>query len=299
MLFQITSVGLQVAANAQAGGPKITITQYKIGDGYGYTPSASATGLQGTTLYTNSPSNYIVQSDNSIIYTLLMDTTVGDFNFGEIGLYLDTGELFALATTSSPVAKTSGVTGNVVSIDAVLQLTNIAPVVNFYYPSSETARLAELVNINHLSNPTTAGSNAYITGSVDDGNNYIYAFSKTGLNEGAKWTFPTHALTVVANGAIATATQNSLTSTNIGNLVSNPVSNGKYVIQFLDGPLRGLCRILSSAGTNTVSWSAPFGQAPLAGNRFDVYVSNYSVMANIQQIADDSLVNAIVLGGDL
>jgi hypothetical protein len=64
--------------------------QFRVGDGYGYVPSASATALQGNTLYTGAPSNYIVQSDNSVVYTLLIDTNVGDFNFGEIGLYLDT-----------------------------------------------------------------------------------------------------------------------------------------------------------------------------------------------------------------
>lgn len=293
MILTVTSAGLQAIAAAGApGGPLVNITQYKLGDAYGYTPAVTDTALHGSLLYTGTPLNYSVLGNNSVDYTLYMDTSVGPFAFGEVGLYLSNGVLFALGSLTTPQAKTTGGTGNIINVDAILQVTNIAPVIQFNLPSSANARLLYVAHLVNLPTPPTANSNAYLTGDVDDGNNIIYALQYNAT----KWNFPTHQIATVANGIVATATTTNITSTNISALLPW-TSSGKLIIQFTTGALAGYTRMLSATATNSATWADPFSIAATAGDRFDVYQSNFSVINLINQIPDDALVNAIVFGG--
>src|SRR3990170_3753325 len=111
MNFVITNAGLLSANSANAGGPKINITTFKVGAAVAYSPNISDTGLHGSILHTAAPSSYNVLSATQIEYVLTMNDTLGDFSFGEIGLYLEDGTLFAissLAQTQQKIAVNGG-----------------------------------------------------------------------------------------------------------------------------------------------------------------------------------------------
>lgn len=279
MQFVITNLGIQAAANAQAGGPKITITQFKVGSAYGYTPSVADTALHGTVLHTSSSIDYEVQSDNVIVYTLSMNTTVGTFDFGEVGLYLDTGELFALAVNPIPITKSAGATGNVINIDAAISLNNIVPYINFNYAYYPTARVAETSYVKSLINPVAAASNTYITNDTDESGNYILAIAKTISPNNAIWTFPTHpALTV--SGVVDSATTTSITSTSISTNIPSGFIVGEYIVEFTSGILQGQCRLLNNSSTNVVTWVDAVTSTPATGTSFKIYASVFHITNN-------------------
>lgn len=134
MQFYITAAGVSAAANAAAGGFKINITNFKLGSGSGYAPTGNETALQGTIEYSGAPIQIYQIDASTVMCVLRADDTVGPFAFGEIGIYLDTGTLFAigvLPTALNKTANTPSVPGNVVEFDAALTLTNVAAVINF------------------------------------------------------------------------------------------------------------------------------------------------------------------------
>lgn len=304
MLLQVTNAGIQAAALAQSGGPKITITSFKVGSAYGYSPSVTSTALTGTILYSGSPSNYAVNSENEVIYTLLMNELIGDFNFGEIGLYLEDGTLFAIGTYNTPQPKlhtTGQQVGNIVSIQAKIKLNNVSPVINFPINNIALAQILQVGGISLLVPPILSDSNAYFTGDYDDGGSMIYAFRSANY----QWSYPSHSnikvagqVTSVDTGSDAlVAAGKKIVSTNIGTGLSDLVT-GEYIIEFITGSLKGYSRMVSAQGANNCSWQAPLGAIPQVGDQFLIYQSNYSVLKGIGNISDDALINAIVLGGE-
>jgi len=95
------------------------------------------TDLIGAVQFTGGITNYKVISANTIEYELLMDQTVGDFTFHEVGLFLDSGELFARGLVSQPsgifkeAQSLPTVLGNRVIVRAQFTLSNVAALVDF------------------------------------------------------------------------------------------------------------------------------------------------------------------------
>ena len=85
-VFTVTDAGIHAAAIAGANGPSVNITAFKLGSGVNYTPTTSQTALNGSELYSGVPANYAVDSDDVVTYTLSIPATIGDFDFGEVGL---------------------------------------------------------------------------------------------------------------------------------------------------------------------------------------------------------------------
>lgn len=113
--FVITNVGLEKAAQANEKGLIVTIAKFAVGDAYGYTPSISDTRIRGNTLYTGSPVSYKYIGDKTIQIMCTLPDTIGPFAWGEIGLYLDSGELFALAALPKPQNKYSSLESDIAS----------------------------------------------------------------------------------------------------------------------------------------------------------------------------------------
>lgn len=300
MLFQITSVGMTAVNNAQVGGPKITVTSYKLGTGVAYTPNVSDTALHGAELYSGVINDYRVESFDLVAWVLRADSTVGDFSFGEIGLYLNTGELFALAalpTVQQKVKSTVIQVGNVIEIVAKLNFTNIAPTITFPIVQLINARLLEISSVDILTIPLISNTNAYIVTSGDDAGHPILAIRQ----DDDFWGFDTHKIPVVAGGAVTSATIVDITSPDLGNVID--VQAGKYILQILDGTNKGLCRHITSKVGSTISWLTSTGVACSPGTTFRVFRSDYSILAQAQafsidssSVLDESLINAIVFG---
>ena len=302
MIFTITQAGLLAAASAGSGGPLINITTFKVGSAVGYTPSLSDTNLRGTVLHTGVPISYNVISANLVNYTLRMDETVGDFTFGEVGLFLADGTLFALAslTSGQQKLKSSGPqVGSVINVIANLNLTNATALLQFTINSLANAKILEIGSTDLLTAPVVAASNAYIVHSNDDVGNPLLAIRESNY----KWRFHTHN-TVKVFGTVTAGPTNtvSMTSTDIFTHVSTVVA-GKYILQFTSGVLAGICRNIASSTPNTVGWATSTVAVPQVGDTFEIYQSDASIIQSVLSVAssaesilDDALTNAIIFG---
>lgn len=113
--FLITNLGLAVASVATPQGPYIHITSFQVGSAYGYTPQVTDTGLNGNLLYQGAPTAYQSVGNNTIDIICDIPPDAGPFEFGEVGIFLDDGTMFAKAVFDSPQTKFSALGTNVVS----------------------------------------------------------------------------------------------------------------------------------------------------------------------------------------
>ncbi len=277
--FTITNAGIAAAAIAQVGGPKITIDTVKLGSAVGYTPVPGDTALHGTILHTGGIFSYTVDSANQCSYVIRLDQTIGNFSFGEVGLYLDDGTLFALAALSTVQEKVAagGLTpGNVVSFTARLILSNIAPIINYPLTQVVNAQIYEIASVDSLPLATTLGSpNAYSISTGDDGGNSILALRQSALG---LWSLDTHHTPKVSGAVEAGSTATQLNSAVIASLLTDYVA-GRYVVQFTSGTKKSYCRYVNSSSAGQVLFNT-LGAAPTVGDTFIVYQSNYSVIGN-------------------
>lgn len=95
MNFLATNVGL-AAATVAAGGPKISITSFKLGTSI-TPPDPTDTTLHGATVYTGTVSAVLPVDADTADIIVQVPANAGPFLFGEVGIYTDGGVLFARA----------------------------------------------------------------------------------------------------------------------------------------------------------------------------------------------------------
>ena len=126
--FVITQAGLAAAAAQGNFGLSIQITNFKLGTGVGYTPALSDTALRGSQVYSASPSSWNLVSDTIRDVVCVLPATAGPFLYGEIGLFLADGTLFALAAWSELQTQTISVVAGVATTNTFHCLLNLATV---------------------------------------------------------------------------------------------------------------------------------------------------------------------------
>ena len=105
---EITEAGYAAIAAAQAYKRPLNVTAFKAGSGYGFKPSPQMVDIQGELVYEGKIRNIELLSANTIKLTVNIPAGVpatGVRNIGEIGLYLETGELFALGVSDILIPK--------------------------------------------------------------------------------------------------------------------------------------------------------------------------------------------------
>lgn len=282
MQFVVTTAGIQAAADAELGGYKLVVPSFRVGSSYGYTPSVDDENLHGALLYTGSTSNFYVDGDGQIHYTCWMDDTVGPFAYGEVGLFLADGTLFALGTHESPQAKANSTTntrGNVVSIDTIIEIANGQAVIEAVINEIAEAKFLRLAAVAQLLPPLTSPSNAYLIDETDDYGNAILAYRA----DDTAWSFSTHGGRILADGVAATLSSTTVTSNQIGDLPGDPGTppRGRYIVLFTSGNFAGEARVVTTLDrdTDTIGWDEPFVGSGAAGDQFVVLQSSMSYYA--------------------
>lgn len=270
MRFQITSAGFAAAFAASNQGPEIRINQFRVGSGVGYSPAVTDTALHGATLHTGTPIGYRVLDPNTCEFTIRMDETVGTWQFGEIGLYLVDGTLFALGALQRPQWKAAFPDRdfNRYNVKIRLILNGAIPKIELVVQQITAGVIWELPSVDDLPMLLDAQTNVYLCHSQDENGND--ALCTMGEN---RWTINTHLKrrfvgvvgSVNSLGTILTASQMSI-SDNVA---------GRYVVQFLSGNAKGLVRRVSAlnGALGTVSWITPEVNV-VAGDTFEILQSN-------------------------
>lgn len=282
MIFVITSAGLAAAAAAGSGGPAINITNFSVGSGYGYTPTSSDTALHGQVLYNQAINSYSVLASNTVQYQCVINDSIGDFVFGECGLYLASGQLFALgslAALQSKIHTVTGTAGNTITITAKLVLAQIGSSISFPINNQPLARMIQISSVNQLLAPILADSNSYLTSSTDPSGVIITAFRQGDY----LWSFPSYTQTSTVFTTTSGSTTTSLSCIGLGNVAAVPVAS-KYILQFTSGLFAGNCRLVTTSTPTTLTWDSgsPTSSAVATGTTFTVYECTNNVLQDLQ-----------------
>lgn len=92
----ITNAGITAAIQAGISGPQIKISSVKIGNNI-LIPNVEMTDVSG--LVWSGDSSYLqyqIVDDRTFLFKITLDESIGNFNIGNIGLFLDNGTLFCL-----------------------------------------------------------------------------------------------------------------------------------------------------------------------------------------------------------
>lgn len=276
MLFIITTAGLAAIAAGGPNGPYVNLTEFKLGAAVNYTPVPSQTTLSGAVVAQGSLANYRIINSTTVEYILRVNEQVGDFQFGEIGLYTASGVLFAVAALASLQSKIRSLgpqIGNIVEIECRIVLTlDVTAVFQFPINSNTRELIPEIAGLQLLNTPSTSGSNVYVVHDVDDCGNSGIAYRHTNL----EWSFSTHLCNFT--GIIAAGTTNTnLVSTaftfeNISE--SSVVVPKKYILQFTTGALAGTLKYVDSRlNGNTITVNPATAGTAAVGDRFVVHKS--------------------------
>lgn len=310
----ITDAGLAAASVAKPDGPYIEIVSFEIGDGYGYDPQETDTGLNGNVLYTGTPTSYTFIDDNTLDIQLLIPPNAGPWLFGEVALFLPGNVMFAKAVFETPQQKYSSLNTNVVNTftfhcllrlkqaTAIMQVTvdetpGILPlqVWSDVVPQSQVANVEVPAYL--IGELSPAGDSSLITKSaanqwtVPGGPYYVYKNAHNNAN--------TFSVASATSGAIQIAASSLMPQ-------DLTTANRRFVIRTAAGYFRSVLSVVT-AGSNyqfnlNVSNDGTYANSPLpvipsAGQQVTIYRDDMAANGRLyyEQIIDPpSIPNATV-----
>lgn len=246
MQFQITEAGFTAAFAASNNGPSIRITEFKIGGGFNYVPAASDVALHGEVLHVGQPNAYRVLDAHTAEFTLRMDETIGSWQFGEVGLYMQDGTLFALASLEHQQWKIAypGTDFNRFNVKVRLVLNGAIPKLDLVVQHITAGIIWELPSVDDLPLIDDAESNVFLCHSKDDTGNE--ALCTKGSD---RWTIGSHMKRVFVGtvSAVGLMEISSVAFTEASDV------DGKYLVQFTSGAAKSAVRrvIIISEGRAT------------------------------------------------
>lgn len=281
--FVITALGNAAASAATPTGPWVNIVQFRIGSDFSTAASILDTDLKGTTLYTAAPISYSLIDTDTVGIRCELPASVGPFSFGEIGLYLPGGILFARASFGSAQQKLTGTLAGIPNawrFTAVIKFSQAPALFNLTVGSQN--QILEIGDFSLLSSPgTMLGSpNAVIVHEPNPWGEDVFLW-KTSTG---KWSIGKYSY--YSSGAVTSGTTSTLTSPAFAALTS--ALTRQYLVQFANGDIRGLLGIVG----NVATFSKPRAAA-VAGDAFEIYRADAPAFSQPKLVAADynNLVN--------
>ncbi len=153
-----TNSGLRHIADASAGGFLVNITDFKLTEETNFAPNVADTALVGSVAYKGKI--IVIEALNGGLVKFVCEIplgipSIGILKFGEIGLYLSTGELFAHGKLD-PVYPKSADLG--LRINVIVGAINLGAVTNVTIADAQSIPSYPAVNI--LPDPLNLGENA-------------------------------------------------------------------------------------------------------------------------------------------
>jgi len=303
MRIALTSAGI---AALQSATQPVVLGSYKLGDGIGYIPDINDTDIHGTEVASGVPQKPIVVNANVLRYSTFIGRTVGPFQFGEIGLFLQNGDLFALACDDVLYDKESigsDGEGNSVSLDAYVSISNGNFDIWIDLGMNNELRLPTIPSVDQLPPSHDAIPNIYaVTPATSSQSTFLAYTDRNGL-----WMFDAYKFgsTVGTPIPIKSATTNSLTF-DIAYYDTNWVSNylGQLIIEFASGQCYSICRNVSAVINNGSDFTVTFSTAlliqPAVGDlviRFNR--EGLTTSSLILPVATTTELGAVIIGAGL
>ena len=161
--FYLVSSGTDLCNNASTGIPSIRLARFKLGSAHNYDVAPLDMDIRGSSVYEGNILSVTQYDHNTIRVTLHLESSVGPFEFGEIGLYTDTGVLFALCSYPTMQTKleptTSGI-ANPWTISALIQVTQGAGI--FFLQNAVLPTVPEYPDFTYVTSPPATVGNPNI-----------------------------------------------------------------------------------------------------------------------------------------
>lgn len=279
-LMLVTNAGLAAASVASPTGPFIDIVEFRVGDGYGYTPTRGDTGLNGNQVYVGAPSAYRNVGDNTMDIICQIPPDAGPFQYGEVALYLQdingNKVMFSKAVFNELQTKESALGTNVAASETFHCLIKLEQSIAIFKFSMtpiqavvEVDLWSDVVPPDLSANPDTP-----LTLVLElDG---ARASSLLHRSDGAKWTVGTTYEPYVST-TIVNATTTSVTVPAASFKASDLTSiNRKYVLEFASGYFRSCASFVQSGANYVFNLNPnPLIDLPAVGSALRVYESVY------------------------
>lgn len=263
MNFVITSYGTDWLANNPGEIP--ILAEYRLGSDFNYVPAGSDVDIHGTTLHVGTPSPGVLKPSGEFQYGIFLDRSIGDFEWGEVGLYHN-GSLFALGALSSLNVKrkaTSTEEGNFTSVLAVFNPAGSYGVLEIANSSNEL-NVQERGSIDLLPPAQAAYPNVFLVPNPHSPERGLLAASGGAVWNIAGYDQPAY------DGELSFATAATVTLADEPDL---PLEASQWVIQFVEGAAAGLVRSGTyDSSTRQISLSSPLQWNPSVGDRVIVSV---------------------------
>ena len=265
MYFILTAAGR--LAQEAAGGTPLSLGSFKLGGLAGYTPTESLTDIQGTVVHTGTPSAPLVQSSNVFKYVITMDGNVGDFQFGEVGLFLPDNTLYAIGVNSTLISKVQANSSNSGSRIIVIECY-VMPSGFIYGQLANDARLSLpiLGSLDNLPPAASSMSNVYLVSAP-----ILSPSSVLATTDGLNWTVHGYESRLL-DLTLVSATSNVL-NFDTAQTVQLPQYTGELILICTSGLNIGTVRTINfgSNGSNSYTINSAYLIVPAAGDTFALY----------------------------
>ena len=267
----------------------LEITQFRLGTGYAYNPSASQTDIKGSLVYSNTIEGPNIINANVYQYSVFLDYMVGPFFFGEIGYFDASNKMVALAVSENTIEKRimkNTNSGNSLRLDAYLSMVggtyntwadSIGSDIKFQIPVLES--------IDNLPPVKDSDPNCYIVSpmSSESSSTLVYCAGDTGLWHFDCYQFNNMRAFSVKSATATTVTLNAADMTPDEKKELIPLYVGNKVVEFSSGNCYSICRVVKSVAIQsksvTISFRTPLAIIPSAGDTL-LYFSRTAVSEN-------------------
>lgn len=275
MIGQLTDAGVA----ALQGSTLVTITQAKLGDAYNYIPAQSDTDLHGNLVWTDTPSAPMAVNANIVRWSVFLDANVGPFQFGEVGLYLPNGDLFALFAADVLIDKIPvGGSNQHNEINILIFVSMVGDNYVIWLDLGSTNNQLQVARANspdQLPQPKDAYPNIYIMPGADVEQQSILAVTdRQGL-----WAFGGYDNANTMHGAVVGFDSLSITIDAADyNPNMDPEYFGQLILQFTSGTNFGACRYIKTVNVAGSLWrlnfNTPMAVLPDVGDTFSIQSRN-------------------------
>jgi hypothetical protein len=263
MFFVLTPAGETALANSVT---PPTLTLFRCGSNFGYVPDPGMTNIQGTSVASGQPSEAVVQNASLLKYTIHLDATLGDFYFGEVGLYLPGNILFAIGASTSPIQKLRNVgaqVGNDLAIDCYISTSGTSfSIFAELGNSANELNVQALPNVDVLPRAVQAYPNIFQVSSPDHAGS-VLAFSNNSV-----WSVSGYE-EIIDEQYVVSATVNSCT---VATDSFAPVFPGELIAQWTTGELMGVMRVIAgySSASKRFTFNTPLASLPSANDKIQI-----------------------------
>lgn len=299
MIFQLTTYGFNLL-NANTG--PVTIDTYKLGSAVNYVASVDDIDIRGTTLFTGAVSSYTIVNANVVKYGIYLDYNTGDFQFGEVGLYVGS-QLFALGVSTNLISKirSASAIGNSIKLDTYLSVVGQTYTMWFDLWESTGQQLTNLSSPDLLPPSHQATPNVYIIQGADSRQSSMLAYT----DQQGLWTFDAYQFASIAAATVVAADNISVTiSVTDFDTRMEPAYFGQVILEFTTGTLYSICRYIKtftpSGSTITLGFNTQLAVVPVVGDKFQTFQRMTSSTTElVLPIASPEILGAIKVGNSL